>query len=313
MRNRVFDSTAYVIGTDECRGPVLVVEDNPVYQRLLRRRLEQYDLEVLTANDGEEGLRILEEHDVELVLSDWMMPKLDGVGLCRAMRSSKRLRSIYFILLSSRTETDEKVFGLEQGADDYLEKSCATEELIARVRGGLRIRKLHHALQERACTDDLTGLANRGRFFDRLEEELERIERYSGSLCLVMLDVDNLKDVNDEYGHLAGDAVIRHVANGIGRNCRKSDLAARYGGDEFAVLFINATATDVALVMERMALDISTTPVRCEDTSLSVGVSFGLISVSDVGQFETADDVIRAADRRLYVMKRRRVSASSAR
>jgi diguanylate cyclase (GGDEF)-like protein len=128
-----------------------------------------------------------------------------------------------------------------------------------------------------------------------------------------MLDVDNLKDVNDEHGHLAGDAVIRHVAHGIQRNCRKSDLAARYGGDEFAVLFINATATEVALVMERMVLDISTDPVRCEDTSLSVGVSFGLISVSGVGQFDTADDVIRAADRRLYVMKRRRASASSAR
>jgi diguanylate cyclase (GGDEF)-like protein len=290
-----------------------VVEDNPGFQRLLQRRLEQYELDVLTASDGEEALKILEEHDVELVLSDWMMPRLDGVGLCRAMRTNKRLRSIYFILLSSRTETDEKVFGLEQGADDYLEKSCATEELIARVRGGLRIRKLHHALQERACTDDLTGLANRGRFFDRLEEELDRIERYSGDLCLVMLDVDNLKDVNDEHGHLAGDAVIRHVAHGIQRNCRRSDLAARYGGDEFAVLFINASATDVALVMERMALDIASLPVRCEDATLSVGVSFGLMNVSGKNQFDSADDVIRAADRRLYVMKRRRVSAAVSR
>lgn len=306
MSHRILDSTSYVTGTDEPRGPVLIVEDSAMYRRLLRRRLEQFDLEVITASNGEQALRVLRETPVDLVISDWMMPRLDGVKLCREMRADERLRSIYFILLSSRSDIEQKVFGLDQGADDYLEKTCATEELIARVRAGLRIRKLNHVLEARASTDDLTGLTNRGHFFERLEEEMDRSERYSGKLCLVMLDMDDLKVINDTHGHLSGDAAIRHVAESIQSNCRKSDVAARYGGDEFAIVFINVGHAEVAAAMERIVLDVTTIPVTSEGVSFYAGVSFGVAEKTD--DMKSGSDMVREADRRLYVMKRRRAS-----
>ncbi len=282
--------------------PILVVEDDPAFSKLMQKRLVAQGYEVLLARDGMEGLEFCRRHHPDLVLSDWMMPKMNGVDLCEEIRKTKGLENTYIILISSKADTGERVRGFDAGADDYLVKNCDPEELQARIRVGLRVRELQRELERQARVDDLTGLWNRAYFYERLSEEIPRALRFGKPLTIAMIDLDGFKGVNDTYGHLAGDGALRFAAELLTTHCRAVDIVGRYGGDEFVIAFVETEPQTAVLVMERIRQEIADAPFQWEGETARFGLSFGM---ADLGpDRSTPDLLLRAADDALYEMKR---------
>ena len=286
------------------RGPILIVEDNPHFSRIWETRLQRAGFEVLLATDGKAGLEAARTANPELILTDWMMPRMDGVTMVKNLRQSRHLQTTYVILFTQKTDVVERVQGLESGADDYLSKDADPEEVMARIRAGMRIRSLQTALLLQARVDGLTALLNRSFFYERLEDEICRARRYGEDLTLAMIDLNDFKAINDTHGHLAGDAAIRHTAAMIKSSCRDSDLVCRYGGDEFAILFVNADSAHAEVVMQRIVKSLRQDVFVYRETPLTVSLSFGLANPKCTDLPEP-DEFIAEADRQLYEMKNR--------
>ncbi|MEE9392116.1 MAG: diguanylate cyclase [Planctomycetota bacterium] len=289
---------------DESAPLVLVVEDDRASAIIVRKRLECDGIRVLMAVDGAIGLKLAREHKPDLIVTDWCMPKLDGPSLCEALRRDPAMATTYIIILSSRSEPAERVEGLRRGADDYLGKDKNHEELVARVQAGLRIRALQKQLTAQARTDVLTGLINRGHFRERLVDEIERSRRYGELMSLAMIDLDRFKEINDTAGHPAGDAALCFATRLFQQECRGTDLICRYGGDEFAILFMNADSERASSILERIRAELAENPFEFEDSRYPFGLSYGLSEINPDLSIDP-DEIIRLADEALYVMKRK--------
>src|SRR5918911_1237441 len=216
---------------------VLVVDDEPDKRLLLAFALQSEGYEVYTAVDGAEGLAAVEERQPDLIITDVMMPRMDGYEMIRRVRGNPRTRFIPVIIQSAaRIEDVDVRLGSEIGALGYITDPNDLDLLRARARTLLEFKQYLDSCQEAAFTDDLTGLANRRRFERQLEREVARTRRYGHPFCLLLLDIDRFKEVNDVHGHDAGDEALRRVANAIQSGTRGIDTGARIGGDEFAVI-----------------------------------------------------------------------------
>src|ERR687884_1220027 len=216
---------------------VLVVDDEPDKRLLLAFALENEGYEVHTAVDGIAGLQAVELHQPDLIVTDIMMPRMDGYEMIRRVRGNPQTKFIPVIIQSAaRNESSDVRLGSELGALGYLTDPTDLDLLRARARTLLEFKQYLDACQDAAFTDDLTGLANRRRFERQLEREVARTERYGHPFCLLLVDIDRFKEVNDAHGHDAGDEALRLVANAIQSGTRGIDTGARIGGDEFAVI-----------------------------------------------------------------------------
>jgi diguanylate cyclase (GGDEF)-like protein len=279
---------------------VLAAEDNPVFQYMLRTLLGRWGYEAVVAQDGNEALRILESGDTpRLVILDWMMPGIDGVEICRRVRSANKEPYIYIVLLTGRTESQDLVEGMDAGADDYLTKPFNSHELRVRIRAGRRILDLQDALRRQATHDGLTGLMNRHSILARLSEEIARHNRERQPLSLLMVDLDRFKSVNDTYGHLAGDAVLSEAAARMSAVSRCYDGLGRYGGEEFMVVLPGCDLAAAMAQAERLREAIGVLPFAIPNRDLSVTCSIG-VAVADGGGPQA---LIRHADGALYQAK----------
>lgn len=286
---------------------VLVVEDESISRHRLQSFLTKWGYTVSIAADGAEALGALAEQDSpRLVVLDRMMPRVDGLEVCRRIRQGAAEPYVYVILLTAQDRRDELIQGFEAGADDYITKPFEVEELKARVRTGARIVELQEQLiaareqlRIEAMHDALTGLLNRAAFFDILQKEMARAARQGTPLALVMADLDHFKDLNDRYGHLAGDAVLRETARRLRASLRESDFVGRYGGEEF-VIAVPASLTGAVAVAERFRASICADPVRAANESIAVTMSLGVAGTCDPNQF---GQLLRAADEALYRAK----------
>ena len=302
----------------EQRPRVLVVDDDPLSRRILEQALGSSGCDVDTAVDGQEALAKVRSHRPDIVVTDWQMPRMDGLTLCRILKANDETRFTHVLMLSARGETDAKVTSLETGVDDYLVKPVDPVELVARVRVGLRLQKAllelaakNEILEKLALTDALTGLANRRAFLDALEAELSRVRRHDRPASLLFLDLDEFKRVNDTHGHAVGDEVLAGFSQVLNRTCRRGDLAARIGGEEFAVLLPMTGRIAAALVAERIRRATETLPLG-RSIDVPVTVSVGVASTEDASKpFEPAE-LLSRADAALYRAKaggRNRVAA----
>ncbi|MFT7619423.1 MAG: two-component system cell cycle response regulator [Planctomycetota bacterium] len=289
---------------EDC-GPILIVEDEPAFARILRKRLESNGFQVIAATDGQEGLALAKKHQPDVILSDWMMPRMTGVEMCGAIRACPELEGVYIIMLSNKADSNQRVLGFDQGADDYLLKTCDSGELLARIGAGMRIRRLQKELMRRAQIDGMTELYNRTYFFRKIEEELSRSSRYEHSTTLCMVDLNDFKHINDDHGHLAGDAAILRVAEVLRLNCRNTDVVARYGGDEFGILFVESDKATAEKVMRRIQSQLATESFNFEELSLSVNLSYGLAEARSEA-IPNPDALVAEADERLYDMKKQK-------
>lgn len=290
---------------------VLVADDSPVYRKLVEQALSVDSRQVLFAATGREALEIFHREHPAVVITDWLMPDLSGVDLCRKIRAEGESPYTYVIILTSISEKDKVVKGLSAGADDYLTKPFHREEFLARVNVGLRLLDLQRQIEEQnrlleelALTDPLTGLPNRRAIDSWAARQLSAAARHKFSFWVVLMDLDHFKRVNDSYGHDAGDKVLRRFAEILRAQTRLSDISGRIGGEEFLQIITHASANDVSIVLERTRQQFANERFEFSGTATYVTCSFGVAGFS--GKGTTAPELgrlIAQADAALYQAK----------
>lgn len=289
---------------------VLVAEDDAVSRLLLKGTLERAGYEVVSVENGRQALdQLCGEDAPRLALLDWMMPELDGPTVCREVRKQIGQAYRHIILVTSRESKQDVVEGLESGADDYLIKPYDPEELKARLRSGQRILDLEDKLVEaredmrfRATRDALTGIYNRGMILDFLGREVSRTQREHGNIAVLLCDLDHFKKVNDTYGHLVGDEVLREVAKRLVSSVRSYDIVGRYGGEEFLIILNNCPTKNALMRADEMRKEVSLRPMVTEAGPLTITMSTG-VATSDEWQGHPFEDYLREADKALYQAK----------
>jgi two-component system chemotaxis response regulator CheY len=294
---------------------ILIVEDEKISRMILLRALEKQGYEVLVAEDGQEGWEIFqkEKEDIYLAILDWMMPKMDGLELCHHIKKSQVSHYVYVMFLTGKSDVKDIVEGLDRGADDYLTKPFDNRELLSRIKVGLKIVELEKALKEAnrklhvlATTDGLTGILNRRALLERLWDELSRAGREKKPLCLIMLDIDHFKNVNDTYGHDAGDKVLIEVVNRIKSELRPYDMMGRYGGEEFLLGIPKTDLKTGKIIAERFRTCICERPFEINDKRLKVSISLGIsntVPSMDCDTNNLLETMIKSADDALYKAK----------
>lgn len=283
---------------------VLIAEDDRISGNLLKRYATQWGFQVLSASNGKEAWDIFQNNDIEIAILDWMMPEMDGIELCRRIREEKSEKYTYIILLTSKDDQKDINEGLTAGADDYITKPFNSGELNARLKTGKRIIDMHNKLHKIAIHDSLTKLYNHAQILSILEEEYDRALRENRPLSIIMLDIDLFKNVNDEYGHTIGDAVLVEVAARLQKSLRVYDKIGRYGGDEFLVILPNNNLKNVRSVAERLRCLISGEKIKTDAGLLEVTISLGCTS-TESGESRSVEDIVNVSDRALYQAKHR--------
>ena len=284
---------------------VLIVEDEVVSRRLLEVFLLKLGYEVIPVSSGKEALGVLEGPQApNLVISDWMMPEMDGLELCHRTREIQTTGYIYFIILTAKMDKEDTIKGLEAGADDYLTKPFDQEELRCRIKIGERIVNLERRISELANTDSLTGVLNRRALMERLQLEVQRCNRECAPLSLILADIDHFKRVNDQYGHQVGDTVLRKFSAQLSTSVRPYDFVGRYGGEEFLIGLPGIDCQKAGLVAERLRLLVEAIRlvVPASTDCFSMTASFGVASLR-IGSEERPDPLIGRADSVMYQAK----------
>jgi diguanylate cyclase (GGDEF)-like protein len=289
---------------------ILVAEDEPVSRHRLHATLMAWGYDVISVADGAQALDVLAGPDAPpLVILDWTMPDVDGLQVCRAIRDAQGPADqyVYAILLTANDRQEDVLEGFAAGADDYIIKPFNANELRARVRSGQRIIELQRQLiaareelRDKAMHDPLTGLLNRGAFFEMFEQEVSRALRQPSPLTLVIADLDHFKQINDRFGHPAGDEVLREAARRLRASVRLSDVVGRYGGEEFVALCVGCPLEGGVKVAERFRQAVNAAPIQTAAGMIEVTTSVGVAEVAD---FEAAAQVFTDADDALYRAK----------
>ena len=310
---------------------IVIAEDDLVSRKLIERAVTQLGHSCMTAEDGEAAWKLIEAHQPDAVISDWMMPRLDGLGLCRRLRAHEEKSGgyTYFVLLTSLSEQTDRLRGMQSGADDYLTKPLDPNELQLRLICARRITALHLKIErqqeeleslnrsyyEDGRIDQLTGIGNRR----MMEEDLDRIHaqvvRYGHQYAVVLFDIDYFKKYNDTCGHPAGDETLRTVAAALKAAGRKGDVIYRYGGEEFLALLPGQNETTGMIAAERLKgqVEAMMLPHPGKTPPGMVTVSGG-IAAHGGDEEKSAAEIIERADRALYTAKesgRNRVKAWS--
>lgn len=289
---------------------VLIVDDGAQIRADIRRTLGDagLQLECIEAENGVEALKQLMQGSVDIVLCDVQMPHMDGFQFLRVFRARADNASVPVIMLTGRDNPDEKIFGLEVGASDYVTKPFIPGELVARVKVQLKIKTLQDDLKRAndqlrvlSITDHLTSLFNRRHFAEVLAAEFKRSQRYKHPLSLAMIDLDHFKQVNDQHGHTAGDMVLTDFSNLLRMSFRTTDAIARYGGEEFVVLLPHTATADALKAVDK---------VRTHLQSMGLGLlpkgqttfSAGLATYPS-DNANSPDTLVTAADQALYRAK----------
>ena len=299
------------------KATILLVEDNKGQANIIRDYLTKSGYEVVTVEDGVSAFKAAKTSTIDLVLLDRVLPDMDGSEVCRWLKLDQKTRAIPVIMLTVKSAMNDKVSGLEAGADDYLPKPFDEAELNARIFARLRAKIQQDELRMKntqledmltrvetlAIMDPLTGLFNRRRFESLMGNEFKRSARYQSNLSCMLIDIDHFKTVNDTFGHQTGDIVLKEVASVIQNTLREVDTPARWGGEEFIVLSPNTSRENALKAAERILKAIAghTYPsIGSHRITVSIGVA-GIPSPA----IDTQEKLIHAADLAMYEAKRK--------
>ena len=289
---------------------ILVADDSPVYRKLMEQTLPRDQYSILFAETGKSAIELFKQHRPALVITDWVMPDVTGVEVCRQIRLGAQDSYTYIIIVTSVSEKENVVESLDAGADDYLTKPFHPKELLARVGVGRRLVDLHQQidsqnrlLKELALTDALTGLPNRRAVEDWAKGQLSAAVRHAYSFWVVIADLDNFKVVNDTYGHDAGDTVLREFAAILKKRVRTSDICGRTGGEEFIMIFTHADECNVGIIVARILRQLREHDFSFGSKPVQVTASFGIAGFQGKGMPDFAK-LMNQADEALYAAKR---------
>ncbi len=294
------------------RNSILIIDDTTIARKQIIETLRNAGLfeHYFEASDGVAGFKTLLNEKIDIVLCDVEMPGMDGFKFLQMVNTCETLRDIPILLLTSHDGMETKIRGLEQGASDYITKPFIPEELLARVKIHLKIKTLqdnlkqsNQSLLQLSMTDPLTELNNRRHLMEILDKEFERSHRTDHPLAFLMIDIDHFKQVNDTYGHVQGDVVLQIISREITSELRQYDTAARFGGEEFALLLPETSTEQAFIVAERLRKSITDIKFSGSMSGLIITVSIGIASLPHPG-INSAEDLIRLADDALYTAKK---------
>jgi diguanylate cyclase (GGDEF)-like protein len=295
----------------------VVADDDRMATAIIAKALQRWGVNVTVVHDGHAAWQALTSGETpDLAIVDWMMPGLDGIELCRRIRMDPSLAGLYVLLLTGRGTRSDLIAGLDAGADDYMVKPIDSEELRARVQVGSRVATLQRRLTERvselqaardhlarlASTDALTNVYSRRWWFELATHEYSRCSRYERGFSLLAIDLDLFKQVNDTFGHDAGDRVLQQFADMLRRECRQSDIVGRLGGEEFALLVPETPLASAQTLARRIGDGCRSLVVPAGGTDVRFTCSIG-ISELRTGDADI-EAVLRRADAALYEAKR---------
>ena len=280
---------------------ILVADDDKMIRRVFEKAMGSLADEVEVAGNGREALEFVRQHDdIDLIVSDWTMPEMDGAELLRQVKASPATREIPFIMLTAKDNISDVIKSLGDGAGDYIRKPCHVSEVVLRAKNLITMKRMQDQMQQQSITDGLTGLFNHRHFMDRLQEEVERADRYQGHLSFIFFDIDHFKTFNDAHGHQAGDEVLRVLGAELSKHIRKIDTAARYGGEEFAVIAPGIDLEKARVLAEHIAERVRALKVEFEGKQLTVTISVG---ISTFRPEDTITTLVKRADDALYEAK----------
>lgn len=296
---------------------VLVADDDPLVRQAVCALVRVFGYPVIATDDGLQAWEIIQSEDVSLLITDWQMPGIDGPALIRRVRSAALPRYVSCLLLTVRDQRTDRIYGLDAGADDYLVKPIDPDELRARLATAARVLRLEQELREanarlqelaaqlqhQAAHDPLTSLLNRQGLVAHAAREMARADRIGQPLAVALLDIDHFKQVNDQYGHTAGDLALAYVAGQIRATLRPYDIVGRWGGEEFLLLLPSATLDAAYAIADRVRAQIAGSPFTMPDErQVTLRVSIGVASRS--ATVPTLEALIAVADQALYAAKR---------
>jgi two-component system cell cycle response regulator len=292
------------------RLEVLVVDDSPVSRKIFEQLLPTDQYSVSYACNGAHALQIFREKPPSIVITDWVMPDFSGLEVCRRIREDRPESYTYVIVMTGNKEEDAVLRAMEAGADDFLIKPFNPNEMLARVGVGRRIIELHRKLEDKsaeleevASTDVLTGLPNRRAIEEWANRQLRGAKRHGFPIWVVLGDLDSFKEINDTFGHEAGDTVLRTFADTLRKLTRISDMCGRLGGDEFLIVISHVSATNIEVAINRFRELFGSLSFPFAGQSVSISATFG-IAGSDSGNIQDFDALVRKADEMLYQAKR---------
>lgn len=292
------------------QGIVLLVEDDPKYQHLLKSHLAEQPYQLLSAKTGREALALLEREPIDCVLIDILLPDMDGFTICKKINENEAYRHIQTVGITSMKDLGMKIKGIEAGFDDYLIKPVNFTELKVRIKALLKkktyldqLQNKYHAVFQQAISDSLTGLYNNAYCKHFLQLDLQKAKRQGYPISLIMADLDNFKQVNDEYGHITGDLVLKEVATILTQSIRLTDVAARYGGDEFALILPYTDPDNAIILAERILTSVDSHAFTANDTNLDIKTTISLGITTYPGHANSMIELFEQADQALYKAK----------
>lgn len=302
---------------------ILLVDDNTDNLDLLITRLGNLDYNVLCAKSGEEALEIAQSKNPDLIMMDVIMPGIDGFETCRQLKLNESTHDIPVVFMTALSNQESKLKGFQAGSVDYVTKPLEHEEVIARVKAHLTIRKQQQALekikqqlekqiavileqkkilQELARTDPMTRLPNRRDFYDRVNQEHAHFKRTGKPFTIAFSDIDHFKEINDNYGHDHGDMVLTQLADKMKQMLREEDYLARWGGDEFIILLRGTDGADAQVVIDRIREKLADSSYMHADKEFTNTATFGACEFNDS---LSIDECIKLADKMLIEGKAR--------
>ena len=265
------------------RFPILLAEDDPASRKVLAKTLNKAGYEVVSVENGRKAWDLVNERFFPIVLTDWMMPEMNGLELCKAIREDTSNGYVYIVILTVNDCKDDIISGLDAGADDYLTKPLNYVELIARIKTGIRILELERSLKKAneeikilSITDPMTGAYNHRHLARHLPAEIKRARRFKHALSLVLCDIDYFKKINDTFGHHIGDQVLKEFVKCIKGSIRDIDWMVRYGGEEFIIVVPETDVKGACILAERLRKVISQKVIKVNKNEIHITTSFGV-------------------------------------
>jgi diguanylate cyclase (GGDEF)-like protein len=295
---------------------ILVVDDSSIDTTVIARMLDDYV--VISAGSGDEMWKILEDEKPSIILLDVILPGEDGFQIAEKLSGIEKFSDIPIIFITSKDAGRDVEKGFDSGGDDYIKKPYNEIELRARIRSALQKKRQELDLREMTITDPLTGVHNRRYFFDILVKNIEHARRNKRNcFSIALVDIDHFKKINDSLGHLAGDFVLKQVAEYLKKSIRPYDLLARYGGEEFIILFKDCNKKESGEILQRIKDSISQTEYSFQESRVHITFSGGIVDIGEIKPDAAAmEELVHRADERLYIAKqggRNRIVLDSAR
>ncbi|MBL0700696.1 MAG: diguanylate cyclase [Desulfosarcina sp.] len=293
--------------------PILIAEDNPVSGKMLEKILVREGHKVILAENGRIAMEKFNNKFYPIIVTDWMMPEMNGLELCKAIRAGDRQSYVYIILVTANNDKQKVVAGLEAGADDYITKPYNPAELIARLNTGIRFLRLEESLKKAneeirklSIKDSLTGSYNRAFISQHLPQELKRAIRYNRPMSLIFCDIDHFKRINDTFGHSAGDQVLKEFVRILSDSIRMNlDWIGRYGGEEFLIILPETDIHGAYFLAERLRKKVEAMVIGIMEQTISITASFGVTELNHETAYEAGADeeLINVADQYMYKAK----------